>query len=73
MEIVVRKKGRITIPVGLRKKFGIEEGTRLEVVETDEGILFQPKKSIWDMVGSGSRFATPKEMKKLLDKLREED
>jgi AbrB family looped-hinge helix DNA binding protein len=33
-EVVVTKKGQTTIPVKLRKKFKIEEGTRLEVVET---------------------------------------
>lgn len=72
-EVVVKKKGRITIPVRLRKKYKIEEGTRLEVIETEEGILFKPKKSIWDLIGSGSQFATPEEMKKLLDKLREDE
>ena len=72
-EVVVTKKGQTTIPARLRKKFKIEEGTRLEVVETEEGILFKPKQSIWDLIGTGSQFATPEEMKKLLDKLREED
>jgi bifunctional DNA-binding transcriptional regulator/antitoxin component of YhaV-PrlF toxin-antitoxin module len=57
----------------LQKKFKIEEGTRLEVVETDEGILLKPKKSFWDMAGAYSNVATPEEMKKQLDKLREED
>jgi AbrB family looped-hinge helix DNA binding protein len=72
-EVVVTKKGQTTIPVRLRKKFKIEEGTRLEVVETAEGILFKPKKSFWDLISSGSAFATPEEMKKELDKLREQD
>jgi len=72
-EVVVTKKGQTTIPARLRKKFKIEEGTRLEVIETEEGILLKPKKSIWDMVGTGSPFATPEEMKKLLDQLREQD
>ncbi len=72
-EVVVTKKGQTTIPARLRKKFKIEEGTRLEVVETAEGILFKPKKSIWDLIGTGSAFATPEEMKKELDKLREQD
>ncbi len=72
-EVVVTKKGQTTIPVRLRKKYKIEEGTRLQVVDTKEGILFKPKKSIWDMIGSGSEFATVEEMNKLLDKLRHED
>lgn len=73
IEVVVRKKGQTTIPARLRKKFKIEEGTRLEAVETSEGILLKPKMSIWDFIGSGSQYATPEETKKLLDKLREED
>ena len=55
-EVVVTKKGQTTIPARLRKKFKIEEGTRLEVVETEEGILFKPKKSFWDLIGSGAQF-----------------
>jgi len=73
IEIVVKKKGQTTIPVKLRKKLKIEEGTRLEVIETGEGILLKPKKSFWDTAGSGSEFATVEEMNKLLDKLRHEN
>jgi AbrB family looped-hinge helix DNA binding protein len=71
-EVVVTRKGQIAMPAKLRAKFKIEEGTRLEVVETNEGILFKPKKSTIDLAGSGARHATPQEMKKLLSKLREE-
>ncbi|MCW4004809.1 MAG: AbrB/MazE/SpoVT family DNA-binding domain-containing protein [Candidatus Bathyarchaeota archaeon] len=72
-EVVVTKKGQTTIPARLRKKFKIEEGTRLEVVETEEGILFKPKKSFWDLIGSGAPYATVEEVKKDLDKMRAED
>jgi AbrB family looped-hinge helix DNA binding protein len=73
IEVVVKKKGQTTIPSEIRKKYKIEEGTRLEVVETDEGILLKPKKSFWDTIGSGSEFATVDEMNELLDKLRHEN
>ena len=72
-EVVVTKKGQTTIPAKLRKKFKIEEGTRLSVIETSEGILFKPKKSFWDLIGSGSPYATVEEVKKDLDKMRAED
>ncbi|MCL2476495.1 AbrB/MazE/SpoVT family DNA-binding domain-containing protein [Candidatus Bathycorpusculum sp.] len=72
-EVVVTKKGQITIPVRLRKKFKIEEGTHIEVIETENGILVKPKKSIWDYIGSGTTYATVEEMKKELNKLREEN
>jgi AbrB family looped-hinge helix DNA binding protein len=73
IEVVVTRKGQTTIPVRLRQKYKIEEGTRLQVIETEEGILFKPKKSTLDLAGSGSQYATSKEMKRLLDKLREEE
>ena len=72
-EVVVTRKGQTTIPAKLRKKFKIEQGTRLEVIETKEGILFKPKLTTWDLAGSGSKFATVEEMKKRLDELRAED
>lgn len=72
-EVVVTRKGQTTIPAELRRKYKIEEGTRLEVVETPEGILLKPKKSTVDLASSGAKYATPEEMKRLLDKLREED
>ncbi len=52
VEVVVTKKGQTTIPVKLRKKYKIEEGTKLAVIDTKEGILLKPKKSIWDMIGA---------------------
>ncbi len=72
-EVVVTKEGQAVIPARLRKKFQIKEGTKLEVVETKEGILFKPKMSIWDLAGTGSAFATAEEIKKELAKLREQD
>jgi AbrB family looped-hinge helix DNA binding protein len=72
-EVVVTRKGQTTIPAKLRKKYKIQKGTRLEVIETKDGILFKPRKSTIDLAGSGAKHATPQEMKKLLDKLREED
>ena len=72
-EVVVTRKGQTTIPVKLRMKYKIVEGTRLEVIETKEGILFRPKKSTVDLAGSGAKYATPEEMKKRLDRLREQD
>jgi hypothetical protein len=38
-----------------------------------EALLFKHKLSIWDMIGSGSKYALPEEMRNLLDDLRAED
>jgi AbrB family looped-hinge helix DNA binding protein len=72
-EIVVKKKGQTTIPVRIRKKLKIEEGSRLEVVITPEGLLLKPKKSFWDMLGAYAEFGTPEQVKKEIDQLRHED
>jgi AbrB family looped-hinge helix DNA binding protein len=72
-EVVVTRKGQTTIPAELRAKFKIEEGSRLEVVETADGILFRPVKSTVDLAGSGARFASAEEMRRVLDRLRDLD
>lgn len=72
-EVVVTRKGQTTIPIRLRQKYSIREGTRLEVVDSGSGILLKPVPSTVDLAGSGARYSTPREMKRLLDKLREED
>lgn len=71
--VTVTRKGQTTIPVRMREKYKIREGTKLEVIDTGEGVLLKPKMSIFDLAGSGSKYATTEEMKKLLDGLREED
>ena len=38
----VFQKGQVVIPVSLRKKYGIEIGKHVEVVETPQGILIKP-------------------------------
>lgn len=72
-EVKVTRKGQTTIPVELRKKYNIVEGSRLTVIDTGQGILMKPLRGTLDLAGSGSRKASPEEMKRLLDKLREED
>jgi AbrB family looped-hinge helix DNA binding protein len=72
-EVIVTRKGQTTIPIKLRAKYNIEEGTRLQVFDTDDGILLKPKQSTLDLAGSGAKFASPDEMKRLLEKLRDLD
>jgi AbrB family looped-hinge helix DNA binding protein len=72
-DVVVTRKGQTTIPIQLRKKYRIVEGSRLEATDTGEGVLFKPKLSLFDLAGSGAGKATVKEVKELLEKLREED
>jgi len=72
-QVVVTRKGQTTIPVKLRRKYKIEEGTKLTVIDTNDGILLKPLLTTMDLAGSGAKYATVEEMKKLLDELRAED
>jgi len=72
-EVSVTRKGQITIPVKLRRKFGIEEGSRVEVLEEEGMILIRKAPSIFDPAGSGGGKANVEALKKMLDQMREED
>jgi AbrB family looped-hinge helix DNA binding protein len=72
LEVVVTKKGQTTIPAKLRKKYKIEEGTKLSVIDTEEGILLKPKKTIWEMIGAYPDPVVAEKIDKLLYKLRHE-
>jgi AbrB family looped-hinge helix DNA binding protein len=41
-EISVTNKGQIIIPVRIRRKYGIQPGTRLSLIERDQEIVFKP-------------------------------
>ncbi len=72
-EVVVTRKGQITIPVEIRRKFGIEEGSRVEVVEEEGMIVIRKRPSIFDLAGSGAGKGDVGELKRMLDQMREED
>jgi AbrB family looped-hinge helix DNA binding protein len=44
METTITSKGQIVIPSRLRKKYGIEEGTRIELLEDEKAgyIILKP-------------------------------
>jgi len=69
--VKVTRNRQTTVPKEACEKFGIDVGSVLEVVTTDEGILFRPVETLEDMAGSLSKYATVKEMKRSLDRARE--
>jgi AbrB family looped-hinge helix DNA binding protein len=72
-EVLVTRKGQITIPVEIRRKFGIEEGSRVEVVEEEGMIVIRKRPSIFDLAGSGAGKGDVEKLKRMLDQMREED
>ncbi|MGC8940214.1 MAG: AbrB/MazE/SpoVT family DNA-binding domain-containing protein [Candidatus Bathyarchaeia archaeon] len=71
-EVLVTRKGQITIPVEIRMKFGIEEGSRVEVLEEKGTIVIRKSPSIFDLAGSGAGKGDVKALKRMLDQMREE-
>jgi AbrB family looped-hinge helix DNA binding protein len=70
--VKVTRRGQTTIPAEFREKLGIKEGDELIVEATEKGILFKPIPKLEDMAGIDAEYGTPEEIKKEIDKLREE-
>ncbi len=47
----ITEKGTVTIPVEIRKKYNLGKGSRVEFVETDEGILLVPTVPLENLSG----------------------
>jgi AbrB family looped-hinge helix DNA binding protein len=72
-ELVVTRKGQVTIPVKLRRKFGIEKNSKVKITEENGKIVIEKLPSFLDLVGSSAGKATVEEVKKMLDEMRAED
>ena len=72
-EVAVTKKGQVTIPVELRRKFHIEEDSRVQIIEKNGEIVIRKCPSFFDLAGTGAGEATVEELKRELDEMREED
>ena len=72
-EVVVTRKGQVTIPVEIRRKFGIEVSSKVEIVEQDGMIVIRKRPSIFDLAGSGAGKGNVTELKRMLDQMRDED
>jgi AbrB family looped-hinge helix DNA binding protein len=70
--VKVTRRGQTTIPAEIRKKLGIREGDQLWVEITEKGVLFKPIPRLEDMAGVDAKYGNVEEIKKKIDKLREE-
>lgn len=69
--INVTRKGQITIPAHLRKKYDITENSKVEVVEENGKLVINKLVTIFDLAGTGK--GDPQELKRQLDQMRETD
>ena len=44
--IQIRKKGSLTLPMNIRKRYDLEEGDPVTLIDLDEGIFLSPKPSV---------------------------
>lgn len=58
-EVSVTRKGQITVPVALRRKYGIEEGTKMKVEDSGSSIVLKVIPKIEDLAGidAGKNFS----------------
>jgi antitoxin PrlF len=70
--VKVTRRGQTTIPAEIRQKLNIKEGDQLLVEATDQGVFFKPIPRLEDMAGVDAKYGKVEEIKKHIDKLREE-
>lgn len=71
--VTVTRKGQTTIPAEVRQKLLIKEGDKLLVEATEHGqVVLTPIRKLEDCAGIYAKYAKVEEMKKHIDKLREE-
>jgi len=68
---VVTRRGQTTIPTEVRKKLGIEEGSRLQVEVEDHKVILTKVPSLFDLAGTSK--ISRDEAFKQLDRMREEE
>jgi len=70
--VKVTRKGQTTIPAEIREQLGIREGDELAVEVVDQNVVFKLIPRIEDCAGIFAGHADVAELKKEIDRLREE-
>ena len=73
MEVVkVTRRGQTTIPKRFREALGIREGDELLVELRGGALVFRPIPKLVDLIGVDADYGDPEEVKREIEKLREE-
>jgi len=70
LSYTVTEKGTVTIPAEIRKKYKLRKGSRVEFVETDEGVLLVPVIPLEDLFGADK--AVKETVCQMIEELQEE-
>jgi len=52
LSYTITEKGTVTIPAEIRRKYHLRKGSRVEFVETDEGVMIVPVVPLEDLFGA---------------------
>ena len=70
--VKITRKGQTTIPAKIREKLGLKEGDELTVKVVEQGVVFKRIPKMEECAGIFAGHAAVTELKKEIDKLREE-
>jgi AbrB family looped-hinge helix DNA binding protein len=70
--VKITRKGQTTIPAKIREQLGIKEGDELSVEVIEQGVVFKRIPKMEDCAGIFAGHADVSELKKEIDKFREE-
>ena len=73
MEVLVTRKGQVTVPISLRRKYGIEKGMKMIVEDCGSGIILKVVPRLENLVGIDSGKIDLEKTLEKLDKMRSED
>ncbi len=73
MEVLVTRKGQVTIPIELRRKYKIKEGMKIIFEDSTSGIILKVIPQFQDLIGADAEKTDLQETIKILDKMRSED
>ena len=73
MEVLVTRKGQVTVPIELRRKYGIEEGMKMIIEDSTSGIILKVVPKLEDLAGVDAGKITIEKAFEMLDKMRSED
>ncbi len=73
MEVLVTRKGQVTVPIELRRKYGIREGMKIVFEDSSAGICLKVTPRFQDLIGVDSEKINLQETIKKLDRMRSED
>jgi len=73
MEVMVTRKGQVTVPVELRRKYQIVEGMKMTVEDSPSGIVFKVIPKIEDLAGVDAGKITVEKALEMIDKMRAQD